>query len=231
MRNRASSLGEINRARLRMSEKEEKRHKNGLGRGRPREFDREKALREALKVFWSNGYLNTTIPLLCDAMGIKSPSLYCAFGSKGELFLEALEYYKKIYWRDAFAKFMSEEDIYSATNNLFLDAARILLLPDAPCGCLTVFSAMTLPPREKKILGVISHMRQNTKKMFRERLMRAVKDSQIPPAANIPAIAGALTNFFEGLSLQARDDICLAELMEIAALGVRLLPARLITNI
>ena len=209
-----------------MNDDDNQDRKTHGSRGRPREFDRGTALEDALKLFWSKGYIQTTMSQLCDAMRIKSPSLYCAFGSKAELFLEALAYYKSYYWTDAFKRFMETEDIYKATENLFREAAIILLKPDAPCGCLTVYSAMTLPPNEKNILSTITKMRQDTKKMFRDKLMCAVKSRQIPTDSNIPAIAGALTNFFEGLSLQARDDICLAELLEISALGVRLLPSK-----
>lgn len=194
-------------------------------RGRPREFDRELALTKALELFWSQGYLQTSMSQLCAAMGITSPSLYCAFGSKARLFLEALAYYKEKYWRSAFKDFMTESDLYAATQKLFTDAARILLSPDAPCGCLTVISAMTLPPKEERILGTITRMRQETKDMFKKRLMMAIRAKQIPEDCNIPAIAGSLANFFEGLSLQARDDICQAELKEIALRGVRLLPS------
>lgn len=207
-----------------MPKDSEKRENEGALRGRPRAFDRGKALCDALELFWSQGYVQTTMAQLCAAMGIKSPSLYCAFGNKADLFLEALAYYKRTYWSEAFARFMAENNLYEATKNLFEDAARILLLPDAPCGCLTVFSAMTLPAREGRILETITRMRQETKKMFRDRLMIAVRAQQIPADSDIPAIAGALTNFFEGLSLQARDDICQAELRAIASLGVHLLP-------
>lgn len=195
-------------------------------RGRPREFDRAEALNRALELFWSQGYLQTTLAQLCKAMGINSPSLYCAFKSKADLFLEALSYYKKTYWSEAFGRFIENADLYDATKNLFADAARILLMPGAPCGCLTVFSAMTLPPREDRVLKAITRMRMETKKIFRDRLMVAVRDGQIPPDSDIPAISGALVNFFEGLSLQARENLCQKELMRIAALGVKILPAR-----
>lgn len=195
------------------------------GRGRPREFDREQALHKALKLFWEQGYMQTTMIQLCEAMGIKSPSLYCAFGNKADLFLEALTYYRKLYWHEAFEEFMRSSDLYEGTRRLFIETARILLLPDAPCGCLTVFSALTLPSQETKILRTITDMRKETKKMFRDRLMLAIKNGQIEPDCNVPAISGALTNFFEGLTLQARDeDICLAELTEIALKGLKLLP-------
>lgn len=195
------------------------------GRGRPREFDRELALRNALRLFWEQGYMQTTMSQLCRAMGIKSPSLYCAFGSKAELFLEALAFYKATYWGPVFARYLEEKNLYEATKNLFAATARILLSPDAPCGCLTVFSALTLPAREEGILATIANMRADTRQVFRERLKMAVRDREIAPDCDIPAITGSLTNYFEGLTLQAREqDICQAELLAIALRGVKLLP-------
>jgi len=60
-------------------------------RGRPRSFDRAAALRRAMEVFWAKGYEGASLSDLTAAMGINSPSLYAAFGSKEALFLEATE--------------------------------------------------------------------------------------------------------------------------------------------
>ena len=62
-------------------------------RGRPRSFDREAALTEATRLFWRKGYAATSVSDLTDAMGIGSPSLYAAFGSKEELYAEALHHF------------------------------------------------------------------------------------------------------------------------------------------
>src|SRR5215471_8626171 len=64
-----------------------------VAKGRPREFDTEKALDAALQVFWRKGYEGATLPDLTEAMGINRPSLYAAFGSKEELFRKALDRY------------------------------------------------------------------------------------------------------------------------------------------
>ena len=43
--------------------------------------------------FWRKGFAATSMNDLCDAMGVRSPSLYAAFGSKEALYLEAIQHY------------------------------------------------------------------------------------------------------------------------------------------
>jgi len=60
---------------------------------RPREFDANDALEQAMQVFWDQGYQSTSLNALTRAMGISKSSFYEAFGSKHELYLSALEHY------------------------------------------------------------------------------------------------------------------------------------------
>ena len=64
--------------------------------GRPRSFDVDVALDQALQVFWQKGYEGASLTDLTEAMGINRPSLYCAFGSKEELFRKALDRYWRV---------------------------------------------------------------------------------------------------------------------------------------
>jgi AcrR family transcriptional regulator len=62
--------------------------------GRPRSFDEEKALDQAMHVFWEKGFEGASLNDLTKAMGIKPASLYGAFRNKQELFRKALERYR-----------------------------------------------------------------------------------------------------------------------------------------
>lgn len=196
------------------------------GCGRPRSFDRDDALRIALNVFWRHGYEQTTMALLASEMGIASPSIYCAYGNKAQLFLEALRYYQKTYWDPLYEAYGAAPDIYLGTAHFFREAANILLAPKAPCGCLIVMGFLNLPENEPELHKAIAERREHTRRMFRDRLKKAANNGEIPAASDIPGIAGALHNFFEGLSIQARGDLCLSELLAIAEKGVQLLPQK-----
>ncbi|MGA1831276.1 TetR/AcrR family transcriptional regulator [Rhizobium wenxiniae] len=62
--------------------------------GRPRGFDRQEALGRAQRLFRRHGYEAVSIAKLTDEIGIAPPSLYAAFGSKAELFREAVLSYR-----------------------------------------------------------------------------------------------------------------------------------------
>ena len=61
--------------------------------GRPREFDIEDAVHDAMHVFWTRGYHATSLTDLLEATGLSRGSLYKAFGDKKSLFLKALGRY------------------------------------------------------------------------------------------------------------------------------------------
>ena len=199
-------------------------HEAPHGKGRPRSFDREKALAQALDVFWRRGYEPASVTELCQAMGINPPSLYSAFGNKASLFLEAVNFYETKYWEAPSKKLKAEPDLYRAIDNFFRESARILLSPDSPCGCMVVLAAINVSADAKEVINSIRELRLATKDMFADRLRRGIDDGQLPADTDVPALAGALNTMLEGLSIQARDDLSQDDLERIASHAVRLLP-------
>src|SRR5438874_8018466 len=61
--------------------------------GRPKQFDPDEAMQEAMEAFWERGYAATSVNDLLDEMGLNKGSLYGTFGDKKQLFLAALEKY------------------------------------------------------------------------------------------------------------------------------------------
>src|ERR1700688_3346919 len=64
-------------------------------RGRPRQYDPERALAKAAEAFWKDGYAATSLDDLAAATAITRRSLYAAFGDKRDLYLKTLERYQQ----------------------------------------------------------------------------------------------------------------------------------------
>ena len=62
--------------------------------GRPRSFDTDQAIENAMQVFWTHGYEGASLPDLLAGMGLTRGSLYKAFTDKKTLFLKVLEHYE-----------------------------------------------------------------------------------------------------------------------------------------
>ena len=60
---------------------------------RPKEFEREKVLEQAVQVFANHGYGGTSTDVLLRAMGISRQSMYDTFGDKHNLYVQALQQY------------------------------------------------------------------------------------------------------------------------------------------
>ncbi|HEY0778540.1 MAG TPA: TetR family transcriptional regulator [Gemmatirosa sp.] len=62
---------------------------------RPKQFDRDEALRAGMRVFWQQGFAATTTDDLAKAMGIGRQSFYDTYGDKRRCYLEALRDYAR----------------------------------------------------------------------------------------------------------------------------------------
>ena len=93
-------------------------------RGRPRLLDKEAGLEVAARLFWEHGYEGTSIADLTKAMGITPPSLYAAFGSKEQLYQQALEYNAERENKHRLDLLNSDVPAYAALSFYLHDAAR-----------------------------------------------------------------------------------------------------------
>ncbi|MHC2313279.1 AcrR family transcriptional regulator [Bradyrhizobium diazoefficiens] len=108
-----------------------------MGMGRPREFDAETALDQAMEVFWRHGYEGATIAQLTEAMGINPPSLYACFGNKEGLLKAALDRYTKLrnVWMDGVVSAPTAREV---AERMLMGIADKQTDPANPPGCLLV---------------------------------------------------------------------------------------------
>jgi AcrR family transcriptional regulator len=178
-----------------------------LRRGRPREFDRNEALRKAMELFWARGYDATTLPELQAAMGdISPPSFYAAFGSKERLFAEAVELYNQEVACDSLAALQGGATARDAFEGLMRENVKMLLRPVAGNrGCLMVLGSLnSTNSAAEKLLR--SH-RTKGQAAMRERIRKGIADGDVPKSANVDAIVTYYSTVLFGLALSARDGL------------------------
>jgi AcrR family transcriptional regulator len=190
-------------------------------RGRPREFDREAALAQATRVFWSKGYEATSISDLTKAMGIGSPSLYAAFGSKEALYAEALQHYGQCYEPLFWSNFHSAATAREAVMSLLLDSAASMsgCRADIPNGCMVALSSVGSEGHEQ--LGeLLRSARAVGLERIKARLERAVADGEVPASVDLNALARFVQTVQSGMSILARDGASRAELEDVAQVAM-----------
>jgi AcrR family transcriptional regulator len=158
-----------------------------------------------MDVFWERGFEETSINDLTAAMGINSPSLYAAFGSKEDLFLEAVELYDSSDGAVSYRALEEQPTARSAVEAMLRENVDLYSDPTKPAGCMIVLAAMTWTPRNETVRKYVAGLREKMADLLRERFERAVSTGEISPDVDIGALADYINTLYEGLSIQARD--------------------------
>ncbi|SCB42696.1 TetR/AcrR family transcriptional regulator [Rhizobium multihospitium] len=125
-------------------------------RGRPREFDADSALDEALRVFSERGYYAASISELTEAMGLTAGSVYKAFGDKRGVFLAAFRRYRQVRQQ------LIDDVLARAPNGYEKLRALVRFFAEASCGeigrrgCLVVGSATELALFDEEVANRVA---------------------------------------------------------------------------
>lgn len=194
-----------------------------MAMGRPRAFDMDQALDQALHVFWEKGYAGTTITELTEAMGINPPSLYAAFGNKEKLFKKALDRYEDLrdqILEEAFAAPTARE----AVTRLLEGTAERLSDKCNPRGCLMVQGALSGGEECEAVKRDLASRRARVEALIRKRLRRAKREGDLPSDADAAALARFVATVMHGMAVQAAGGVAPKELRAIVNTALRAWP-------
>ena len=171
---------------------------------RTREFDPNSALNGAMQVFASRGYSNTSIDDVVKATGVSRYGLYGTFGNKRELFEQALERYTEQMGRAAFMKLLEPESSLPEIRETFEDRIRHMADSKEKNGCLVVYTAMELAPRDRDIEVVLHRLLRRMAKAYEVALDHARAAGELRAGLDLRNTAEFLTGAFFGMTVMAR---------------------------
>jgi AcrR family transcriptional regulator len=190
--------------------------------GRPRAFNAEKALDQAMRVFWKHGYEGSSLPQLTKAMGINRPSLYAAFGNKESLFRKALDRYQEqtgAMVRDALAQLTARGAVERLLKMVIQNPA-----PGKIRGCLLVQGALACGSSADSIRKELSRRRLAGERALRERFERAVSEGDLSRDSDPAALAKYVATFQHGLAVQSAGGASGKELLAAVDVVLRAWP-------
>lgn len=192
------------------------KERTGRSRGRPREFDRTRALNAALIVFWRHGYEGTSIAELTHAMKITTPSLYAAFGSKGKLYREALELYMATHGDPLVRALISSGPCRKAIACMLAAAAHQFSRPGLPHGCMVANGALRCAKDHSAAVRETGMLRRLGQDALRQRIEAAIVAGELPKGADAAGLAAFYSATVQGMSVQAVDGATRDDLMKLA---------------
>lgn len=165
--------------------------------GRSKEFDTDKALIQAMELFWSNGCEKTSIQDLLDVMGIHRKSLYDTFGDKHELYMEAVKRYQQIVERNIKKQLIQGSSIKEIIKNLFymiIDNERF-----RKHGCLFVNMAVELSACDDEAKTRSIEHYKNIETLFYELLLQGQETGEIGANKDATMLAQYFLNSWTGI--------------------------------
>jgi AcrR family transcriptional regulator len=187
------------------------------GRGRPRLFDRTAAIQQAMVLFWDHGYEGTTFDDLIGAMKLSPSSFYHEFGSKEQLYREAVDYYLNVASSYVLRVLSSHRDTRAAFEAFIEETAAFFTNDATPAGCMISLAGTHLPPHLRSVADF-------TKRLAR-RLRKGVSDGDLPPGTNIKELAAYFDTVIRGMAVQARDGASRKQLLAICRMAMRAWPS------
>jgi AcrR family transcriptional regulator len=193
--------------------------------GRPRTFDINEALAIATDMFWRQGYDGTSIGDLTKAIGISTPSLYFAFGSKDAVFRRIIDTYLARL-DEIIEKAFQEPDSRLLVQALLSGFGEFLTSPDHAPGCLILNNSLPIsedhPFRAEWAEG---------RRVLRERLAERFRQDQraglgFPGDWHPAHTARLVVSLIWGIAVEAHSGACGPDTQQMISQFLAMWPSR-----
>ncbi len=170
---------------------------------RSKEFNPERALEKAMRLFWCSGYEHTSLESLMREMGVAKQSLYDTFGDKRNLYLKALARYRD-QTNSAMQKMLNE--IPSVKDGF----AKLLygLAAETPeqheRGCLLLSANLQRDAKDAVLREFLQDNQARVEAIFVKALKRAQKQQELSNKQEPVALGRFFVVTIQGMRAMAR---------------------------
>jgi len=170
---------------------------------RPVEFDREQALEAAMKLFWCQGYVATSLAQLLDEMAIGRSSFYAAYGDKRSLFIEVFGLFSER-TRRMLVNAWEETESLEAVGRFFYDTLLEVPRYRAGRGCMMVNTILELADVDEELSASAARELARVEAVFEDCFERAQQEGQYPAVRTAAELAAHVMVLNQGLRVASR---------------------------
>jgi TetR/AcrR family transcriptional regulator, copper-responsive repressor len=193
-------------------------------RGRPRQYDPDRALAKAAEAFWKRGYAATSLDDLAAATGMNRPSLYAAFGDKRDLYLKTLKRYQR-QSRDRSLELLADDPPLRVFLRRFYDSALDIYRtggPDAR-GCYSITTAPAQAVTDAAVRDFLAASIAGTDAFLAGLIAKARAAGEIASSADASALAQIATATLHTIAVRSRVGVPREQLLALADAAIMLI--------
>jgi len=168
---------------------------------RPSIFDREAAIEAAMQEMWRNGYEASSVKAVSEKLGITRSSYYNAFGTRENLFKEALAVYFAQSPDAVLHGGLPDMPILVLLTRTFRAICKARAEDPEARGCLAVNSLSELDTLHDELGVMIANAVLHSAARLEDLLKLAVSAGELAEQTDVHAMALALQNLLIGLNL------------------------------
>ena len=173
---------------------------------RPVEIDRDQAFHQAYELFWSRGYVTTSLSQLLEALGIGRSSFYAAFTSKEALFVDVLDaYHEQI--RQKFARVRSRHKGAAARRAYLYQSGVNVAAEQRRKGCLAINSAVELAGVDDVLQSRAADILRTIESELRQIFEECERLGELTTDQNPAALAHTFWIALQGLNVSFRQGL------------------------
>ncbi|UZD65907.1 TetR/AcrR family transcriptional regulator [Marinobacter sp. AN1] len=171
-------------------------------------YDREKALDDAVRLFWERGYGGASMKQIEQALDMRPGSLYATFGNKDGLFREALAVYTGRMSNSMGRALEESPTIMEGIFTYLRSLTEQITAPDSPArACLVVKTLLEVTSDQPELRDLVNRRLREVEDYLAELFERAREQGELKPGVDSRRLARLVQAQIMGLRSLAQRDI------------------------
>ncbi|MDV7103722.1 TetR/AcrR family transcriptional regulator [Vibrio sp. TH_r3] len=167
-------------------------------------FDREDVIDKATNLYWEKGFHGTSMRNLQEVVDLRPGSIYASFGSKENLFKEALNHYADLSGSQL-KKYLAETNSPLGALKIFITNIVVNSQDTAPSGmCMLVKTIAELTDEHQELVDIAKEKLAGVEKAFTRIIEQAVEQGELDSSCQPDKIARHLQVQIIGLRTYIR---------------------------